>query len=54
MWPALLATGIVASASGFWAQTFVQQRMPAARLALLTNMESVCAALCGYWLAGTT
>lgn len=52
VWSALLATGVVASAGGFWAQTFVQQRMPAARLALVNNMEPVFAALCGYGLAG--
>ncbi len=52
VWPALLATGIIASAGGFWAQTFVQQRMPAARLALLNTMEPVFAALFGYGLAG--
>ncbi len=52
VWPALLATGVVASAGGFWAQTFVQQRMPVARLALINNMEPVFAALCGYGLAG--
>src|SRR5215210_985202 len=49
---ALVATGLVASAGAFWVQTFVQQRIPAARTAVILTMEPVFAALFGYWLAG--
>jgi len=33
-------------------QTFVQQRIPAARTAIILTMEPVFAAFFGYWLAG--
>jgi len=52
VWVALLVTGILASAGAFWAQTFVQQKIPAARTAVILTMEPVFAALFGYWLAG--
>ncbi len=52
VWGALIVTGLVASAGAFWAQTFVQQRLPAARTAVILTMEPVFAALFGYWLAG--
>lgn len=52
VWLALVATGLVASAGAFWVQTFVQQRIPAARTAVILTMEPVFAALFGYWLAG--
>ena len=52
VWVALLVTGLVASAGAFWAQTFVQQKLPAARTAVILTMEPVFAALFGYWLAG--
>jgi len=52
VWLALLVTGLVASAGAFWVQTFVQQRIPAARTAIILTMEPVFAALFGYWLAG--
>jgi drug/metabolite transporter (DMT)-like permease len=52
VWLALGATGLVASAGAFWIQTFVQQRIPAARTAVILTMEPVFAALFGYWLAG--
>ena len=52
VWVALLVTGLVASAGAFWAQTFVQQKIPAARTAVILTMEPVFAALFGYWLAG--
>ncbi len=52
IWLALIATGLVASAGAFWAQTFVQQRLPAARTAVILTMEPVFATLFGYWLAG--
>jgi len=52
VWLALVVTGVVASAGAFWVQTFVQQRLPAARTAVMLTMEPVFAALFGYWLAG--
>jgi drug/metabolite transporter (DMT)-like permease len=52
IWLALVVTGVIASAGAFWAQTFVQQRLPAARTAVILTMEPVFAALFGYWLAG--
>ena len=52
VWLTLVATGLIASAGAFWIQTFVQQRIPAARTAVILTMEPVFAALFGYWLAG--
>lgn len=52
VWVPLLVTGLLASAGAFWAQTFVQQRLPAARTAVILTMEPLFAALFGYWLAG--
>ncbi len=52
VWVPLLVTGLVASAGAFWVQTFVQQRMPAARTAVILTMEPLFAALFGYWIAG--
>jgi drug/metabolite transporter (DMT)-like permease len=49
---ALLVTGLVASAGAFWVQTFVQQRISAARTAVILTTEPVFAAVFGYWLAG--
>src|SRR5215207_4300643 len=52
VWLVLAATGLIASAGAFWAQTFVQQRIPATRTAVILTTEPVFAALFGYWLAG--
>lgn len=52
VWFALLLTGLVASAGAFYVQTYVQQRIPAARTAVILTLEPVFAALFGYWLAG--
>jgi drug/metabolite transporter (DMT)-like permease len=52
VWVALLITGLLASAGAFYVQTFVQQRLSAARTAVILTMEPVFAALFGYWLAG--
>jgi drug/metabolite transporter (DMT)-like permease len=52
VWITLIATGLVASAGAFWAQTFVQQRLSTARTAVILTMEPVFATLFGYWLAG--
>jgi drug/metabolite transporter (DMT)-like permease len=51
VWVALLITGLLASAGAFYIQTFVQQRLPAARTAIILTMEPAFAALFGYWLA---
>src|ERR671910_2619834 len=50
VWVALLITGLLASAGAFYVQTFVQQRLPAARTAVILTMEPAFAALFGYWL----
>src|ERR671916_710253 len=52
VWFALVVTGLVASAGAFWVQTFVQQRISAARTAVILTTEPMFAALFGYWLAG--
>jgi drug/metabolite transporter (DMT)-like permease len=52
VWAALVITGLLASAGAFLVQTTVQQRIPAARTAIILTMEPVFAALFGYWLAG--
>jgi len=52
VWLAILLTGLVASAAAFYVQTFVQQKLPAARTAVILTMEPVFAAFFGYWLAG--
>ena len=52
VWAALLITGLLASAGAFLVQTTVQQRIPAARTAIILTMEPVFAALFGFWLAG--
>lgn len=52
VWVAIAITGLVASAGAFYVQTTVQQRIPAARTAVILTMEPVFAALFGYWLAG--
>src|SRR5919112_1640665 len=49
---AIALTGLVASALAFYLQTTVQQRIPAARAAIILTTEPVFAALFGYWLAG--
>ena len=49
---AIVLTGLVASAGAFYIQTTVQQRIPAARTAIILTMEPVFAAFFGYWLAG--
>ncbi len=52
VWFAIALTGLVASAGAFYVQTTVQQRIPAARTAIILTMEPVFAALFGYGLAG--
>ncbi|MFN2463292.1 MAG: DMT family transporter [Candidatus Dormibacteria bacterium] len=50
--PALLVTGIGASALGFLVQTYVQRRLSAGRAALLLTAEPAFAVLFGVLLAG--
>jgi drug/metabolite transporter (DMT)-like permease len=51
-WFALGVTALVASAAGFWVQTYAQQRLTADRAALLIAAEPVFAVLFAVWLAG--
>ena len=52
VWFALVVTGVVATALGFFVQTFVQQRISAVRTAVVLTMEPVFAAIFGVLLAG--
>jgi drug/metabolite transporter (DMT)-like permease len=52
VWTALIITGILCTAVGFYIQAYAQQRLPAVRAAFLINLEPVFAALAGYYLAG--
>jgi drug/metabolite transporter (DMT)-like permease len=52
VWWALAVCGLLATAGGFWAQTFVQQRLPAVRTAVILTTEPVFATFFGYVLAG--
>jgi drug/metabolite transporter (DMT)-like permease len=52
VWFALLLTGVVATALGFYIQTLAQRHLPAARVAVIFTLESVFAMLFGYLLAG--
>lgn len=49
---ALAVTAVVASAAGFFVQTYAQQRVPPARTALVLASEPAFAGLFGYLLAG--
>jgi drug/metabolite transporter (DMT)-like permease len=51
VWMALLITGLLASAGGFYVQTLAQRSLPAVRIAVILTLEPVFAALFG-WLAG--
>jgi drug/metabolite transporter (DMT)-like permease len=51
-WFALGVTALVASAAGFWVQTYAQQRLTADRAALLIAAEPVFAVVFAVWLAG--
>jgi len=52
VWSALLVTALVASALGFFVQTFAQRHAPPARTALILASEPAFAGLFGYLLAG--
>jgi len=52
VWQALVLTGVVASAGGFYAQTAAQRKLPAIRTALILTLEPVFATFFGWLLAG--
>jgi len=51
VWSALIVTSLVASALGFFVQTFAQQHAPPARTALILASEPAFAGFFGYLLA---
>ena len=51
VWSALLVTSLVASALGFFVQSFAQQHAPPARTALILASEPAFAGLFGYLMA---
>ena len=51
MWSALVVTALVASALGFFVQTYAQQHAQPARTALILASEPAFAGLFGYLLA---
>ena len=52
VWPALLVTGLVATAAAFLVQTYVQQRLRAVQTAMIIVTEPLFAALFGYLIHG--
>ncbi len=52
VWSALIVTAVVASALGFFVQTFAQRHAPPARTALILASEPAFAGLFGWLLAG--
>ena len=52
VWPALLVTGLLATAAGFLVQTYVQQRLRAVQTATIIVTEPLFAALFAYLLVG--
>jgi drug/metabolite transporter (DMT)-like permease len=50
VWPALLVTGVVATALAFFVQTYVQQRLSAVETAMIILTEPIFAAVFGYVL----
>ncbi|MGH2699240.1 MAG: DMT family transporter [Actinomycetota bacterium] len=52
VWSALLITSLVASALGFFVQTYAQQHAPPARTAVILASEPAFAGLFAFWLAG--
>ena len=52
VWGALILTGVLASAVGFYSQTAAQRELPAIRAAMILTMEPAFAALFGRFLAG--
>jgi drug/metabolite transporter (DMT)-like permease len=51
VWFALLITGVIATAAGFYVQVFVQQRLSAVETAIIILTEPIFAAVFGYLLA---
>ena len=51
VWSALLVTSLVASAIGFFVQTYAQRHAPPTRTALILASEPAFAGLFGYLLA---
>lgn len=52
VWLAILITGGLASALAFWVQTFVQQRIPPSRTAIILLGEPAFATAFAVWLGG--
>jgi drug/metabolite transporter (DMT)-like permease len=52
VWPALVITGLFASAIAFWVQTYAQQRLPASRAALILTMEPAFTVFFAFLLVG--
>jgi drug/metabolite transporter (DMT)-like permease len=52
VWKALLLTGVVATAGGFYIQTLAQRELPAARVVVIVSLEALFAMFFGYLLAG--
>lgn len=52
VWTALVVTAVIASALGFFVQTYAQRHAPPARTALILASEPAFAGLFGYLLAG--
>ena len=52
VWFAIVITALLASALAFWVQTFVQQRLPPSRVALILLGEPAFATLFAAWLGG--
>ena len=50
VWSALLVTSVLASALGFFIQSYAQQRISPARTALILAAEPAFAGLFGFWL----
>ena len=48
VWAALIVTALVASALGFWIQTYAQKHTTSTRTALILASEPAFTALCGY------
>jgi drug/metabolite transporter (DMT)-like permease len=52
VWKAILLTGVVATAAGFYIQTLAQRQLPTARIVVIISLEAVFAMFFGYLLAG--
>jgi drug/metabolite transporter (DMT)-like permease len=52
VWPAILLTGVLATAVGFYVQTLAQRQLPTARVVVIISLEAVFAVFFGYILAG--